>query len=518
MENKQISELNMDTTSRTQHSARNTTIAMLARVLSIALGFCTRIVFTHTLSEAYVGVNGLFTNILNVLSLTDLGISTAIIYGLYKPIAQKDYEKQKSLLQMYKYFYRFFAICVMGIGLLLIPFMDVLIKTKPEGENLVLLYLIYLVNCAMSYLLVYKKMLVDAHQLSHIGVIYQTVFLVIQNVLQITVLLTTKNFMVFVLMMLLCTILNNLCISAKADKLFPYLKERKVEPLSGEEKQEMYQTIRAMLMHKLGNVVVNNTANLLLSAMVGIVSVGIYSNYYLVIGSIRQVLNQMFQGITASVGNLSVEESKERVLRIFQAVFFICQWLFGFATICLYELLTPFVELSFGAQYVFEKGITLVLCLGFYFTGMRQATLVFKDSFGQFQYDKYKAVIEVLINLGVSIVLGYYCGAIGIFAGMIISTLTTSFWFEPYMLYKYSLQTKVSPYFGRYAGYVAVTAGVWYVTDLLCELVQGSVLLQLIGRFGICMIVPNLLFLICYVKSGEFSFLWEKLLRLRGMK
>jgi len=499
-------QLNNGEKSRTEYSAKNTTVAMFARVLAILLGFCTRVVFTHTLREEYVGINGLFTDILNVLALSELGIGTAITYALYKPIAEKDIEKQKSLMLLYKKFYRVVALVVLTGGLLVIPFMDKLIKNQAGVENLVLLYLMYLANSVISYLLIYKRTLIDAYQLSYIGVVYQTVFLIFQNLVQIIILLTTKNFTVFLSVLIICTLLNNLCISKKADKLYPFLKDKQVQPLGKEEKQGIYQNIRAMLMHKIGTVVVNNTDNLLLSSMVGIVSVGMYSNYYLVIGSIRQILNQAFQGITASVGNLGVEEGKERVQHVFEATFFIGQWMFGWATICLFELLTPFVDLSFGSQYVFGLDVTLVLCLNFYFTGMRQATLVFRDSLGVFWYDRHKSLAEALINLIFSVVLGYYYGVIGIFIGTLISTVTTSLWVEPYMLYKHRLQAPVRGYFFKYALYFLITGVAWWITDLLCRQIQGNVVTRLILSLLFCAVIPNVLFFIVYGRSKEYVF------------
>ena len=506
----QETQLHKEEKSRTEYSARNTTVAVCARVIAILLGFCTRVVFTHTLSEAYVGINGLFTDILNVLALSELGIGTAITYALYKPIAQGDIEKQKSLMQMYKQFYRLVALIVLVAGLLVIPFMDVLIKNQAQVENLTFLYLMYLVNSVISYLLVYKRTLIEAYQLSYIGVLCQTVFLIIQNVAQMLVLATTKNFTLFLSILIICTLLNNLCISWKADCMYPFLKEKRVQPLKKTEKQEIYKNIRAMLMHKVGNVIVNNTDNLLISSLVGIVSVGMYSNYYLVIGSVRQVLNQTFQGITASVGNLGVEEGKERVHRIFECAFFIGQWMFGFATICLFELLTPFVELSFGKQYVFNSGITFILCLNFYFTGMRQATLVFRDSLGLFWYDRYKSLIEAFINLVVSIVLGLKFGVSGIFIGTLCSTLLTSFWVEPYMLYKHRLQAPARTYFIKYGAYVAVTAVAWWLTHLLCDRVTGGALVQCVLRLVICLVIPNVLFLFVYARNKEFLFAIKK--------
>lgn len=511
-------KLNMEEKSRTEYSARNTTVGMIAKVIAILMGFVTRVVFTHTLSEDYVGVNGLFTDILNVLALSELGIGTAITYALYKPISEKDIEKQKSLMLLYKRLYRGIAAVVLVLGLLVIPFMDVLIKNQPQVDNLILLYLFYLANSVASYLLIYKKTLIDAYQLSYIGELCQAVFIVLQNIVQIIILCTTHNFFLFVIILLSGTLLNNITISVKANRMYPFLLDKDVKPLEEEEKQNIKQNIKAMLMHKVGNVVVTNTDNLLLSSLVGIVSVAIYSNYYLVIGSIHQLLNQAFRGITASVGNLGVEEGKERIKRIFESSFFIGQWIFGFAGISLFELLTPFVELSFGPQYVFNNSVKLVLCLNFYFTGMRQATLVFRDSLGLFWYDRYKSLFEAIINLLVSLVLGYFWGPIGIFIGTLISTLTTSFWVEPYILYKHIFKETPIEYFLKYLKYFIITFIAWGITDYLCCMIQGGNIILLSSRFVICAVIPNLFFLLCYVKSKEWQFLWKKLVGILNKK
>ncbi len=514
MNGQQAAQLNREEKSRTEYSARNTTVAMIARVIAILLGFCTRVVFTHTLSEEYVGINGLFTDILNVLALSELGIGTAITYALYKPIAEKDIEKQKALMQLYKKLYRIVAAVVLAAGLLIVPFLDVLIKNQTQVEHITLLYLMYLASSVVSYLMIYKKTLIDAHQLSYIGVVYHTVFLILQNVLQMIVLLTTKNFVLFLALLLVCTLLNNIALSCRANRMYPYLKDKQVVSLTKKEKKEISQNVRAMLMHKVGDVVVNNTDNLLLSSLVGIVSVGIYSNYFLIIGSVRQVLNQAFQGITASVGNLGVEESNAKVKRVFEAAFFIGQWMFGFAAICLYELLTPFVGMSFGQQYIFSAEITLVLCLNFYFTGMRQATLVFRDSLGLFWYDRYKSLAEAIINLVISVVLGYYYGVIGIFIGTLCSTLATSFWVEPYMLYKHRLKAPLRDYFYRYAGYLLITGFSWWITDALCKQISGGLFHQFVLRMLCCILVPNLIFLLVYCRSKTFSYVLKKIKKL----
>ena len=259
--------------SRTEYSTMNTVVAMISRIAAILMGFVTRVVFTHTLSESYVGINGLFTDILNVLSLTELGVETAISYALYRPIAQGDIRKQQILMRMFRTFYRITAGCVVVLGLSIIPFFDVLMKNRPDVDHLMLIYFLYLANSVVSYLLVYKRTLIEVHQLNYIVLLYQTAFLILQDICQIVILFTTHNFIFFLSIYIVCTLLSNICISRKADRMYPYLKEKTKEQLPEDERKDIFRNIKAMLMHKLGNVVVNNTDNLLISSFVVVISV-----------------------------------------------------------------------------------------------------------------------------------------------------------------------------------------------------------------------------------------------------
>ena len=492
--------------SRTEYSVMNTSVAFVAQISAILMGFFTRVVFTRMLSEGYVGINGLFTDILNILSLSELGVGTAITYALYGPIARNDIQKQQILMRMFRTFYRMTAGFVLVAGMCLIPFLDVLMKDRPDVDHLVLIYLLYLLNSVVSYLLIYKKTLVDAHQMNYITVLYHNGFLVLQDVCQIIVLLTTRNFVLFLLVAVACTITGNVCMSRKADALFPYLKEPCHEKLPQEERQDIFKNVKAMLMHKLGNVVVNNTDNLLISSFVGVITAGIYSNYYLVIGSIRQVLDQALQGVAASVGNLGATEESDKVSRVFDQLFFIGYWMYGFAGICLFEMLNPFVELAFGKQYLFQHEIVLVLCINFFINGMRRAVLIFKESMGLFWYDRYKAIAEAVLNLGISIALVTHFGVVGVFAGTFCSTVLTSVWVEPYVIYKYRFHKPVSQYFGKYSLYLIVMAAVWAVTELGCRAVSGGALFNLFYRAVVCVIVPNILLWLAFRKTEN----WKK--------
>ncbi|MDR2042824.1 MAG: lipopolysaccharide biosynthesis protein [Clostridium sp.] len=515
--------IRVEAKSRAEYSARNTTIAVTSNTAAILMGYAVRVVFTHTLSESYVGVSGLFTDILNILNLSEMGIGAAVTYALYLPVARGDREKQKSLMRLFRLFYRLTAAAVALLGLAVVPFLGILTGNPPEVKQLTLIYLMYLTNTSISYLFTYKRTVVDAHQLIYIGTLYQTVFLILQDVVQIGILLLTRDFLLFLSVYLVCTLGANLGISRKADKLYPYLKEKNRLPLPQEEKRDIYRNIRAMLLHKLGHVAVNNTDHILLSVMAGISTVGIYSNYFLLVASVAQVLDKIFQGITASVGNLGVTENAKRVRRIFDASCFIGQWMYGLGAICLFECLNPFVEISFGASYLFPEEVVLLLCLNFWITGMRRAVLVFRDSLGLFWFDRYKSVLEALLNLAVSIALGFRLGVLGIFLGTAVSTLLTSSWVEPYMLYKHHLDGKgakasgvrsLGLYFLRYVYSGAVLAGVWFLTDFLCRMVQGSPVMVLLFRVAVCAAAPNLLLFLAYRRNKEFLFLTEKAAKL----
>ena len=489
--------------SRTEYSVMNTSVAFVAQISAILMGFFTRVVFTRMLSEGYVGINGLFTDILNILSLSELGVGTAITYALYGPIARKDIQKQQILMRMFRTFYRITAGFVLMAGLCLIPFLDILMKDRPDVDHLVLIYLLYLLNSVVSYLLIYKKTLIDAHQMNYITVLYHNGFLVLQDISQIIVLITTRNFVLFLIIAVACTITGNVCMSRKADVLFPYLKEPCHEKLPREERQDILKNVRAMLMHKLGNVVVNNTDNLLISSFVGVITAGIYSNYYLVIGSIRQILDQALQGVAASVGNLGATEDSEKVNKIFDQLFFIGYWIYGFAGICLFELLNPFVELAFGKQYLFQREIVLVLCINFFINGTRKAVLIFKESMGLFWYDRYKAIAEAALNLGISILLVIHFGVVGVFAGTFCSTVLTSVWVEPYIIYKYRFHRSVLEYFRKYGVYLIIMAIGWAITEICCHMINGSAIFNLLYRLLVCLAVPNGLLYLFYKKTEE---------------
>lgn len=508
--------------SRTEYSAKNTTVSVICRILAIIMGYVLRIVFTHQLSSTYVGINGLFVDIIQVLSLSEMGVGTAITFALYQPVADGDIEKQKSLMRLFRHFYIGIAGAVACFGMILIPFLGTLIKDYGSMQYVVPIFLLYVTNAVCSYLWIYKKMLMDAHQLIYIGVSYQTISWFIQDFLQILILIFTGNFILYLVVQIVVTIACNLLISYKAEKLYPFLKEKETKPLNKEDRKGVFQNIKAMMMHKLGEVVINNTDNLLISAFVGIVQVGKYSNYFLVIESLNQILTQVFQGIAASVGNLGVTQDEKRVRKVFETTLFIGQWMCSVITIGIYEVINPFIAISFGKEYCFAMPIVFLLSLRFYLLGIRKAAQVFHDSLGLFYFDRYKSIAEAVLNIVISLLLVQKYGVMGVFAGTVVSMLFVSIWVEPYVLYHYRLHLPVRTYYQKMIPYAAITAIVWRITHILCDMASksgnGTIAVTFVVRFLICILVPDLLFLLCYHRCKAFQVAIQKVKMLLEQK
>lgn len=499
--------------SRTEYSIMNTGMSVLVRVGTILLGYISRIVFAHVLGQDYVGVSGLFLDVFKLLSVAEIGIETSITYALYRPIAEGDRARQQALLRLYRNFYLGVAGAVLAIGLVMFLFLDGLIAGQPRVEGLHWIYLMYLTHAVASYVCAHRRIIIDAHQKMYISMAHYGIWMTVQYGLQIAVLLLTRNFYLYLAIYIICTLLYNLSLYRRAGRDYPYIREKRPMPLPAEERKGIWRNIRAMAMHKVGDAIIRNTDSLLISSLIGIVSTACYTSYYLIIGSVRQVFDQIFRGLTASIGNLGVCDAEEKLVRVFESTMFVGFWIYGFSAICLLELLGPFIAVSFGDAYLFPMAVTLVLCINYYLNGMRQATLAFRDSLGLFRYDRYRGITEAALNLVLSIVLALRMGVMGIFLGTSISQVAVSLWLEPLMLYRHRLHRPVRQYFARYAGYTAATLFCGALTHVICALLGGSGWAALAVRIPVCFLVPNILIWLCFRKTEGCRLVTEKLRR-----
>jgi O-antigen/teichoic acid export membrane protein len=493
---------------RTKNSIRNIKTALFGQIIAILITFITRLIFIRILGEEYLGIDGLFKNVVAILSLAELGFATAIMYSLYKPLSIKDEARVKSLMDFYAFIYRIIALIIMLIGLSLLPFLDFIIKDKPNIPYLNLIFILYLLNTVITYLFAYKRSLIIADQKAYITTLYKYLFFIILNIVQIIILIVTKNFILFLTAQILFTFLENVFISRKADKLYPFLRLTKGNRIDANSKKDIFKNVRAMAYHRLGGVVVNSTDNIIISSYVGIIAVGLYSNYFLVLSAINTIITQIFTSITASIGNLSVTESRNKTHNMYNSIFFINFWIIGFCAISLWILFTPFITLWIGEQYLMDDLTVGIIVLNFFVTGVRKATLIYREAMGLFWYDRYKPILESIINLIASILLAKHFGIAGVFLGTFISTMLTNFWIEPFVLYKYGFKSSVKKYFEKYAIYTFVLFIAGFLTSFVTSMFPAVTLLNFIAKVLICVIIPNIVFLLFFFKTQECKYLF----------
>lgn len=491
--------------SRTEYSLKNARVAMFGKVLAIIFGYLSRIVFTRTVTAQIVSVNGLLFNITGALVMTNLGINTALVYAMYKPVKDHDEEKIRSLLKLYKKIFTFAALITGTMCMALYPFIGLLTSGQELPDNLLSIFLLFTVNTVVSYFDGYYCMVFLAEQVNYINEIFISIFYIIQNTLQMIVLVLSKDYQAYLVVYAACTLALNLATAFYAKKTHPWLKEKPAEPLEKSEEKSIVKNVKAMLMHKIGNTIIGSTDNLILTAMVSILEVGRYSNYYLITQSLRQVIDRGVQGITGSVGNLGASSDTASVKNVFEITLFTVSFLYGIAAIGITECLDTFVALSFGEQYVFTTPVVLVLALNFYLNGMRQAVLIFRDSLGLFWYDRYKTIVEALINLLTSIWLASFLGTIGVFIGTTISIISVSIWIEPYVLYRHYFKTSLREYFRLFFYYLIVTITAFLLCHWICGFISGHRLWSLLLRIVTVMAVVMSVNAICLHQSKPFQ-------------
>lgn len=511
----------MDSNSRTKNSIKNSIITVITQVLIILISFVGRTIFIRCLGTDYLGINGLFTNILSILSFAELGVGTAIIYSLYKPVAEKDEKKISAYVNLYAKAYRVIGIIILIVGVLIIPFLPNLIKDfeKYENINIRLVYIMFLVNSSMTYFYSYKRSLIVANQKKYIDSINRIVCLVLLNIIQILILYKTKNYILYLLIQIIFSILENIVITLIANKLYPFLNKYKKEKITTTEKKDLVKNVKSLVMHKVGSTIVSNTDNLLISAYIGLNIVGIYSNYSMIITAIKTVLNQMFSSITASVGNLNVEENYEKSNNIFSVILFGNFWIVCVISTTILAILNDFIILWVGKEYLLGLPVLIVIVVNFFLYEMRQTLFIYKNTYGLFQYDKYIPIVESIINLVTSIVLLKIWGIMGIFIGTIISTLTTCFWVEPYFLYKKKLKKSLMKYFFKYFIYVLITIIIMIITiGIVNFIVPGSNIYLFIIKLIITFIIPNLILIILFYRKEEFKYYMNIVKKIRRSK
>lgn len=496
----------MQNRSRTEYTVLNTLAGIGGYALNTVLGFVCRMVFVKCLSADYLGVNGLFTNLLGMLSLAELGIGSAVVYALYKPLAENDTEKIASLVKLYGTAYQVIGIVVAVIGLALMPFLNVIIQNQPTiQESIYQLYLINLFNTASTYFFSYKSSLIIAAQQNYIVSAVSYAVSIAQSALQIGTLLLTRNYLAYLLIQSAGTLVSNLSISHIAVKKFPYIRKKEIKSLPKEEKTQIFANVRDLTFYKISGLMVNSTDNILITFFDGLTVTGIASNYTLLVNTLNSLLSLLFNGLTASVGNHNATENKDKQLEMFRFLNMMNFWIFGWGALGIIFCSGDLVEWFFGKEYIMGVEVPLVLALNFYTVGMMNAVWTYKHTLGLFRYGRFLQIGTGILNIVFSILLGQQWGLFGILLATTIARGCTNLWYDPYVLMKHGFFLSPRTYLKRYCKnllILLVAGGLCWTTFLF---VDGPILVRSLVKIVLCSLITNIVFFLSFYRTREFE-------------
>ncbi len=499
---------------RVSSAKRNIAFGYIGQVATAFMSFVLRTVFLMHFTEQLLGVNSLYSNILSLLNMAELGIGTALNFSLYGPVARGEKEKIKSYMQLYRQAYMVIACVVAGVGLLLSPFLKYLIRNPGDNSirDLTIYYFIFLFNTVSSYFVAYKYSLINAEQKNYIQTNINTITKVITVFIQIFIIIFTENFYLYLLTDAAVQLIQKIFVSGYLNRMYPYLKERNVQKLSKEESDKVWTKTKALVFHKVGDVARLQTDALIISSFIEVAMAGVVDNYNLVINSVANFVNIIFNSVISSFGNLIATESRERQFSMFKVYRFFASWIYGYSCVGFMVLLTPLIRLLWGDAWILTQTAVYCILIDYYFKGDRIVLSNYKTAAGVFEPDKYLAIIQGAVNLVISIWLVQTpLGITGVYIGTIVSGLIANIT-KPIIIYGTCFDKKAYGYFADTLKYLCSMLAVL----LTCQFVSDRLLTELsFGRFilmaVIITVVFNGLYLALYGRSEEFKYLSGKI-------
>ena len=488
---------------RTKNTVRNITFGAVYRIINILLPFASRTVILYVLGDKYLGLSSLFTSILSFLSLAELGIGNAMVYSMYKPVAENDNETICALLNLYRKYYRIIGIIIFALGAALTPFLPRLIKGEvPPDVNLYLLYFIYLFNTVLSYFLFsYKTSILYAYQRNDVESKIASVVTPASYVVMLGMLFITKNYYAYIIWLPVFTIITNLSRFLYIRKHYPGLTPQ--GEVSKELRLDISKKVRAIFGAKLNTVVLNAADNIVMSVFFGLTVIAQYGNYYYILSSITGFLGIAYSAMTAGVGNSLKTETLDKNYADFEKFSFINSWLVGWCTICLACLYQPFMRIWAGEKLMFSIWIALQFCLYFYIYMIRKIPIIYKDAAGIWWEDRFRPYVSMIVNVVLNITLSKLIGVSGIILSTVISLIISIPW-ENWTIFKFVFHRSSKRYYLKMLYFFIVTLIAGGVTFFLCSLPSDTIP-AFTAKMGICVVVPNVIFFAMNFKRPEFK-------------
>lgn len=491
--------------SRTKNATRNIVWGIAYKVSTLFLPFAVRTVMIYSLGSEYLGLSSLFTSVLNVLSLAELGVGSAMVYAMYKPIAEKDIDTVCGLMNLYRKIYRIIGVIIIIVGVAIMPFLHKFISGDvPDDINIYLLFIIYLINTAGSYLLfAYQASVLNASQRNDVASKVNMFTGIAKNVLQIVILLLLRNYYGYVLLLPITSFAANIITAVCARKMFPEYSccgtvETKLI-------KEIKSKVMALFAVKITSVIYNSVDSIVISAFLGLVALAKYNNYYYIMSAIISIVTVLFTSITSSIGNSIVLESDQKNYKDYMNLSYINAWIVGWCTVCLLCLYQPFMKLWVGEELMFGTGIVICFCVYFYAFQLKSVQSAYKDAAGLWKEDMWRSYAANAFNLVMNIILVQLVGIYGILLSTILALTVITYPWQTWMIHKKLFHCSMWGYLKKLAVYTMITLAACAGTYWICEKIPGKGILNLILRLIVCMIVPNVIFLVTTFKMNEFN-------------
>ena len=500
---------------RTKKSARNALSGMISQIISILLSFVSRTVFIHFLSVDYLGVEGLFSNVLTILSLSELGIGGAIAYAMYRPMKEQNHDKVRQLVDFYHKAYKIIGFIIAIIGFILSFFIQSIISSKPNiTENLQLIFGLFLLNNICSYFVAEKQTILIVNQDKFIDSYVKQACQVLRFVFQLVFLYTTRSYYAYLIIQVLFTLFNNISLAVIVNKKYPWITNKREGELSQLEKKSIFKDVKALAISKIAGVISSGADNIIVTKLFGLGLVGVMSNYNLVITAVNGVIWQGINNLVGNIGNFNSNADLASRRKIFDEVWVVTYWAYTFSCACLFILLTPFINLWLGGNYTVNQAVVSVLIANMFAGGIVFPMYSFRITSGIFDSVKWYYVISGIVNIVLSIFLGKIFGLFGIYLATILSRVLISDMAEAYYVNKEILLLPFSHYIFRIIGSSMLTVIISVVVKKIISFIPGDGVLTFAAKtFSSVALINAFLFLLFY-RTDAFKRLKERIIRL----
>lgn len=490
---------------RTKNAKRNMIVGWLQSMLAMLLPFITRTAMIYALGVEYLGLNSLFASVISVLNLAELGVGSAMVFSMYKPIAENDEKKICALMNLYKIYYRIIGLIIAVMGIILLPVIPNLISGEiPSDINIYILYLLNLASTVFTYWLFgYKNCLFSAHQRNDIYSIISIFISVITLTCQMWALFVAKNYYIYLIIAIITGIINNIVVAVVATKMYPNYRAH--GKLDKTESKLINKRVADLFTAKLGAIVINSSDTIVISAFLGLSILAVFQNYYYIMTSVRGFITIIFTSCMAGIGNSLVTESKQKNFYDMKKFTFIISWIGGFCSVCFLCLYQPFMHIWMGPELTLEYNVVICIVVQFYIMEINQLLNLYKDAAGLWHQDRFRPLITAVVNLILNLILVQYWGLYGIMISTIFAAVIVGMPWLLHNLFTELFNRKLLlPFLKDLLFYAITTIGVCVVTGIGCSFIKLNDISTIIIRLLVCCFGSNFLFLCAYSRKKEF--------------